>query len=152
MTSATATIRAATVKDVAGLVGSYEWLAAPPGRRPADWTEDTAVAALQRVIHSSRSTVLVAALDGELVGFLTVYLDIESVRFGRRAWIEDLAVHPEHRSRGIGRMLLEGAKQWARKRGASHIELESGEDRIDAHRFYEMEGPSERSKCYSWRL
>ena len=29
-----------------------------------------------------------------VVGFATVYLDIVSVRFGQRAWVEDLAVAP----------------------------------------------------------
>jgi ribosomal protein S18 acetylase RimI-like enzyme len=28
------------------------------------------------------------------------------VRFGQRAWVEDLAVHPDHRSAGHGKALL----------------------------------------------
>jgi hypothetical protein len=37
---------------------------------------------------------LVAVDNVSLVGFATVYLDIVSVRFGQRAWVEDLAVAP----------------------------------------------------------
>ena len=74
----------------------------------------------------------------ELVGACTVNLDILSVRFGQRARVEDLAVHPRHRSRGTGKLLLAAAKVWARERGATH--LESGEARADAHRFYRREG------------
>ena len=29
---------------------------------------------------------------------------------------------------------------WARERGATHLELDSAEARLDAHRFYEREG------------
>ena len=38
--------------------------------------------------------MLVADDDGELVGFAIVYIDIVSVRFGQRAWVEDLTVAP----------------------------------------------------------
>jgi GNAT superfamily N-acetyltransferase len=66
----------------------------------------------------------------------------------RRIWVEDLAVDPERRSLGIGKLLLDAAKDWARTRGAFHLELDSAESRADAHRFYEREGPSWRSICF----
>ncbi len=92
------------------------------------------------------------ATRGGILGFCSVYLDLESVRFGQRAWVEDLAVHPRHRSEGIGRQLLELAKAWAAQRGATHLELDSGLARTDAHRFYEREAPVSRSICYGWAL
>jgi GNAT superfamily N-acetyltransferase len=66
--------------------------------------------------------------------------------------VEDLAVDPERRSRGAGKALLDAAKEWARERGATHLELDSGTARTDAHRFYEREGPSWDGKQYSWVL
>ncbi len=130
----------------------YEWLLAPPGHRPSDWTHERAVAAIRRLLSSDTATLLVARLDGELVGFCTAYEDIESIRFGRRVWVEDLAVHPERRSLGIGKQLLDEAKEWARDRGANRLGLESGEARTDAHRFYEREQPSSRSIAFVWEL
>ena len=96
--------------------------------------------------------MFVASERGEVVGLCTVYLDIESVRFGQRAWVEDLAVAPDARSHGHGKALLDAAKDWARDNGASHLELDSGEARADAHRFYEREGPTWRSICFGWQL
>ena len=93
-----------------------------------------------------------AKLGDELVGLCTAYDDIESVRFGRRVWVEDLAVHPERRSLGIGKRLLDGALDWARARGATHLELDSAETRADAHRFYERAQPSWRSISFGWEL
>ena len=66
-----------------------------------------------------RAAVLVADDNNTIVGFATVYLDIVSVRFGQRAWVEDLAVAPDRRSGGIGKALLDAAKAWARDRGAA---------------------------------
>lgn len=98
------------------------------------------------------AAVFVADAAGEVIGFCTVYLDIPSVRFGQRSWVEDLAVHPERRSAGIGRQLLAAAKDWARERGATHLELDSATSRVAAHRFYKREQPSWRSVCFGWEL
>jgi GNAT superfamily N-acetyltransferase len=148
----TVTIRAATPEDADSVVRAYEWLFDPPGTRPSDWDEKRAAAAFRRVIASDRAIVLVAQIDGELAGICGVYLDIESIRFGQRAWIEDLAVDPRQRSLGIGKVLLDRAKDWARTNGATHLELDSGETRAAAHRFYEREQPSWRSFCFGWQL
>jgi GNAT superfamily N-acetyltransferase len=77
---------------------------------------------------------------------------MESVRYGPRVWVEDLAVDPAQRSAGIGKRLLDEAKRWARGRGAAHLELDSADTRKDAHRFYERERPSWRSVCFGWDL
>jgi GNAT superfamily N-acetyltransferase len=152
MTSSEVQLRPAEPDEAREVVRCYEWLFAPPGRRPANWDERRAEDSIRRLISSSDASVYVATSEGRTVGLFIVYVDIESVRFGRRAWIEDLAVHPDFRSRGIGKRLLDEAKNWGRAHGATHIELESGEGRIDAHRFYERELPASRSKCYRWLL
>jgi GNAT superfamily N-acetyltransferase len=147
-----AIVREAGIEDVSGVVSGYEWLFAPPGSRPADWDPDRAAGAVRRALASDTAIVLVAVLDGEVVGLCTAYDDIESVRFGRRVWVEDLAVHPGRRSLGIGKQLLDEAKRWARGRGATHLELDSAQTRADAHRFYERERPVSRSICFGYKL
>jgi GNAT superfamily N-acetyltransferase len=144
-------IRSATPDEVPALVGAYEWLFSPPGGRPALWDPEAAAERLRGLIAGD-GEVFVADHDGAVVGICTVTLDLESVRFGLRAWVEDLAVHPDHRSAGHGKALLDAAKDWGRERGATHLELDSGEARADAHRFYEREGPSWRSTCFGWEL
>lgn len=134
------------------MVGLYEWLFAPPGAVPRGWDPRRAAVALRHAIASHDSVVLVAEDAGDLVGLCTAYQDIDSVRFGYRAWIEDLAVDPGRRSEGIGKILLDSAKDWARERGATHLELDSGDARLDAHRFYEREGPDWTSRQFAWVL
>jgi GNAT superfamily N-acetyltransferase len=152
MPDAPATIRPAVAGEVEAVVDAYEWLFAPPGSRPPRWDPVRATAALGRAIAAEDATVLVAEHDGALAGICTVYLDLESVRFGARAWVEDLAVDPRRRSLGIGKGLLDAAKDWSRARGATHLELDSAETRADAHRFYERERPSWRSVSFGWEL
>jgi GNAT superfamily N-acetyltransferase len=145
-------IRAAGAGEAERLVATYDWLFAPPGVMPPQWDPGRAAERLREAIDGEQSEVLVADADGAVVGICTVYLDIESVRFGQRAWVEDLAVAAEHRSAGHGKALLDAAKEWARERGATHLELDSGEARADAHRFYEREQPAWRSVCFGWEL
>jgi GNAT superfamily N-acetyltransferase len=145
-------IRSARTDEVERLLDLYEWLFASPGVRPAQWDPRRAAVAMRGAIDSHDSVVLVADDDGELVGICTAYQDIHSVRYGYRAWLEDLAVHPERRSEGIGRALLDAAKDWARERGATHLELDSGDARADAHRFYERERPAWTSRQFAWEL
>ncbi len=133
-------IRAARAGEEAAIVPLYEWLFAPPGSQPAAWDPKRAAVALAQAIESHDACVLVAESGRALVGFCTGYQDLHSVRFGYRVWVEDLAVDPAHRSLGIGKALLDAAKDWARERGATHLELDSAEARTDAHRFYEREG------------
>ena len=145
-------IREARAGDAAALLAAYEWLFEPPGGVPPRWDRERAAARLEGLAGADDATMLVADADGAVVGICSVYLDIESVRFGRRAWVEDLAVHPGHRSAGHGKALLDAAKDWARERGATHLELDSSDARADAHRFYERERPSWRSACFGWEL
>ena len=144
-------VRAATHEDIDALISAYEWLFAPPGSRPDTWDERRAAVALGQAIDSHDAAVLVAADgSGPIVGLITGYLDIHSVRFGYRCWVEDFAVDPERRSEGIGSKLLDGMRGWARERGATHLELDSADARLDAHRFYVREGADPGSRSFRW--
>ncbi len=145
-------VREAVPGEVERVLGMYEWLFAPPGSVPPRWDPERARAAIADAIADQEAAVLVAEHRGDLLGLCTAYLDMNSVRFGPRCWVEDLAVSPGHRSQGAGKALLDAAKDWARERGASHLELDSADVREDAHRFYEREGPSWRSVCFAWEL
>lgn len=145
-------VRAARVDEVDMVVRCYEWLFEPPGTKPPSWDPEVAADRLRVAIDSDAATVLVAVGGDRIRGLCTAYIDLLSVRFGVRCWVEDLAVDPSFRSQGVGRDLLAAARDWARVAGASHLELDSGEARTDAHRFYEREGAAWRSFCFAWLL
>src|SRR5262245_14407547 len=129
-----AKIREAVPAEVERVLGMYEWLFEPPGSVPPAWDPDRAREAIADAIVDAEAAVLVAEQRGELLGLCTAYLELNSVRFGPRCWVEDLVVSPSHRSQGVGKALLGAAKAWARERGATHLELDSADARVDAHR------------------
>jgi GNAT superfamily N-acetyltransferase len=137
----------------AAFVSGLEWLFDPPGSRPPGWDRDRAVEHTAQVLARPGAALFEARSPGdELVGVASVYLDILSVRFGRRASIEDLAVHPGWRSRGVGAALLAIARAWAHDQGADYIFLESGVARTEVHRFYLREGATQAATAFRWTV
>ena len=59
---------------------------------------------------------------------------------GPAALLDELYVRPDLRGRGLGSALLELAFAVARERGCAWFELNTGEDDVDARRFYERHG------------
>jgi 8-oxo-dGTP diphosphatase len=95
--------------------------------------EDLRIAGL-RFRESTALDVLVAVCEGKIVGFLV--LSFVPALTGLRAWLDDMAVDPEHRRRGIGRALVEEAIKWASQRGATHLFLDTSRGNPDAREFY----------------
>jgi GNAT superfamily N-acetyltransferase len=146
------TIRPIASEDVDAVVAACNWLFAPPANVPDLWNPVAARERLAELCDATRSTAFVADLDGEIIGFCTIYLDLDSLRFGQRAWLNDMGVDPQHRSRGVGGRLLQYAKAWAHDLGATQLLLDSSTARTDAHRFYRRERPTFEAMCFGWRL
>ncbi len=133
-------VRPATLADEAPFLDLLEQLFDAPGAPAPGYTRDRGSNGFRWAIEGAHSDVLLA-LDGRLlVGLASVYRDIESIRYGRRTWLQDLVVDRAARSGGVGKALLAAAADWARERGCTHLALSSGGGRTDAHRFYEREG------------
>jgi len=143
-------IRPATSSDEAQFLDLIEQLFDPPGARPPGYTRERGASGFRWAVEQPNADILLA-LDGQvLVGLASVYADIESIRYGRRCWLQDLVVRADRRSGGIGVVLLNAAAGWARARGCTHLELSSGGGRTEAHRFYEREGMSRSFNFQMW--
>jgi len=59
-------------------------------------------------------------------------------------YLAELYVVPERRGRGLGRRLMEAAMDFARSRGATHMELGTSETDVAARALYESLGFSNR--------
>ena len=60
--------------------------------------------------------------------------------WNRFAYVDDLAVNPEFRGRGIGRALLERGIQWARENNYPGVMLETQDDNVPACTLYQSCG------------
>ncbi len=148
MSVAELSIRPAKGADEAAALDLMEELFEPPGVRPEDYTRERARTGFQRYVEDKSGDVLLAEVGGALAGLASVYVDIPSIRFGARCWLEDLVVTSAQRSTGIGRRLLQAATEWARERGCTHLELDSGNARKDAHRFYAGQGMEQQGLVF----
>lgn len=70
----------------------------------------------------------------------------------RKMHVHDLATSSAYRSRGYGSLLLTALKERAREAGCRVIDLDSGVQRFDAHRFYLREKFDIISHHFSHRL
>jgi GNAT superfamily N-acetyltransferase len=133
-------VRPAISSDEAAVLALLEELFEPPGAFPPGYTPERGREGFLWALSEDNADVLLAVEGDRIVGLASVYADIQSIRFGKRCWLQDLVTTREYRSRGVGKRLLDAATDWARERGCTHLELSSGLGRKDAHRFYEREG------------
>jgi len=79
-----------------------------------------------------------ASVDGK-VGAVAGFRIMEMLWCGKILYIDDLVTDRAMRSRGLGKALLAWLKDEARRLGCGELHLDSGLQRLDAHRFYERE-------------
>ena len=103
------------------------------------------------VAPSDQGLLLGAWVDGELVGFATIYWTHSSTRAVDVALMNDLFVSPSHRGTGAGRALIEASAEAARERGCAHLEWYTATDNEVAQRLYERMG-AERSAWLAYEL
>jgi ribosomal protein S18 acetylase RimI-like enzyme len=98
--------------------------------------------ALERIVASPATALLIARDEGQIVGTLT--LALFKIPTGTRAWVEDVVVDQAARGRGIGQALTLEAIRVARASGAKTIDLTSRASREAAGRLYEKMGFQQR--------
>ncbi len=90
--------------------------------------------------EASDSVVLVAELDGEVVGFAQSYPTWSSVSLGPVWVLNDLFVDPAIRGSGAGRALVRETCARATAAGAVRVSLATAWDNMAAQSLYESEG------------
>ncbi len=100
----------------------------------------------------SESVIFLAVREGIGLGFAQLYPSFSSVEM-KRLWIlNDLFVTPSARKRGVGRVLLERARQFALETGATALMLETAVDNLTAQRLYEQLGWKREVEFYTYYL
>ena len=94
------------------------------------------------LIEASEVTVLFAGEGPD--GFAQLRFRPSLYTGALDACLEELYVVPERRGRGLGRALLEAAMDYARQRGAAHIDLGTSEADVAALALYESAGFTNR--------
>ncbi len=103
------------------------------------FSEEQVEANVRRLIGVPTSLILVAEAGDEVVGFIHAS-NHEPVYAPPMKNILGLAVDPEYRKNGLGRMLVEAVEDWARETGAAGIRVNSGANMDSGLRFYKALG------------
>lgn len=89
----------------------------------ASWAADRSRATQDAAIAGSRSYGAYLAGPGEQVAYARVVTD--DVTF---AWLADVVVHPEHRGRGVARMLVSGVVADLAPLGLTRVVLKASDE------------------------
>ncbi len=123
-----------------GSVPEPEWLVrAEPVHRQLRTGLPPDYAARLREIFTAGARMTVAT-EGDVVRGVALWRVVENTYEGRRLYVDDLVSDEAFRSRGIGSTLLRHLEHKARDLDCDVLALDSGTQRVDAHRFYFREG------------
>jgi len=113
-----------------------ERFAVPPGG------EGAYAAFFQAELKRPEVVLLIAEAGSQPVGYAFVRMEPMSLVEIRRAgaWLHDIYVDPEARSGGIGRRLLEAAKEAAGALGSSSLMLSASSQNAAARQLFERAG------------
>ena len=137
----------ADIPRVAPLFDAYRQFYEQPPNLPA------AEAYLTDRLARSQSVIFLAqALTGEAAGFTQLYPSFSSISM-RPLWIlNDLFVVPEYRRLGVGRALLQRAREYAVGSGAAGMALETAVTNTSAQALYESLGWRRDELFYTYEL
>ena len=99
-----------------------------------------AVSILEDLLVSSNCTVLVAKINGLVVGSGFIFYIQVPAHGAPYALLEGIVVDGKHRGHGVGTKLLEESIALAKQKGCYKVIFTSGLDRGEAHEFYEKHG------------
>ena len=138
------------LETITELTNTNQWLEAFPIMKQlrTDLTEETYIELLQDMSKDGYK-LYAMYVENEIVSLAGLSWRINFYN-KRHIFIYDLVTDVSQRSFGYGEKLLQYIHDWANENGAVYVALESGLQRIDAHRFYEDKLNYDKW-CYSFR-
>lgn len=97
-------------------------------------------------------SILLAIIDSRIIGLVSYVLLDRLNQRSMEFWIPDLIVSEEYRDQGIGKLLIQKCESIAQKEKCYRIRLESGNDRADAHKFYDKLDFDQTAMVFEKRL
>jgi len=100
---------------------------------------DQTLANIKSVLATRGHTAFVAIHENKIIGWIGVAeaLQIESAPFCE---IRGLVVDENYRGYGVGKLLIERVRQWAKETGNNTLRLRTNMIRMEAHLFYRHVG------------
>jgi len=97
---------------------------------------------INMILQSKDHTAFVAEYENEIVGWIGAAQAI-MIEVMPHCEINGLVIDENHRGMGIGKLLINNVKQWAKEKGNNKIGLHCNVKRTEAHLFYQHLGFTE---------
>ena len=88
------------------------------------------------VVASKGHDAFVAASENKVIGWIGLAQAIQ-IETSLYCEIRGLVVDEQYRNRGVGKLLVEEAKEWCRENGIKRLRLRCNMIRTEAHLFYQ---------------
>jgi len=95
---------------------------------------------LELMLENERGCVLVAEVEGEVIGMCSGQVTVSTAEGGPALLVEDVVVREEWRGKGVGRLLMESLGNQARDQGIERLQLLADRTNGPALDFYEALG------------
>lgn len=110
----------------------------------------------EQMIEDRNNIILVAQIEKKIVGLCSIKIkssiELPILQPRKISVIDNLCVHESFRGCGIGKKLLNAAKECSKQAGANVMELMVWSFNQEAVKFYEKFGMKERSKVMELEL
>lgn len=106
----------------------------------------------ERMTGNESAIFLVEDESGEALGFVQLYPTFSSIDAHRTWLLSDLFTTPASRGRGVGRLLMNTARDFAVNTGAKGLVLETATDNFTAQGLYESLGWVRDTAYYTYTL
>ncbi|MFD2330285.1 GNAT family N-acetyltransferase [Cohnella sp. GCM10020058] len=119
------------------LIHEQQWIEAYPvmNELRTELDQDAYLALLREM--NAEGYKMLALYDEDRIVALAGIIMLTNFYFGKHVFVYDLVTKASERSKGHGETLLAYVHQYAKDNGCKTVALESGFQRVDAHRFYE---------------
>jgi len=145
-------VQVVDVTDRNGTVVAPVWLerAEPTHRQLRPQLPRDYVATMQRIFEQGGRLAVAVTVD-DVIG-VVVWRSYENTVSGRFLYVDDLVTDEGRRSLGVGHRLLVHCESIATQLDCATVVLDSGVQRVRAHKFYFREGYSIGAYNFSKRL
>ena len=107
---------------------------------------------IKQRLTNKESTIFFVEEDNVCIGIVQLYVTFDSLELSKKIILYDLFVRSEYRKKGIGAMLMDASKDFAKKNGITGIELSTAISNGTAQRLYESLGYERDNEFYNYYL
>ena len=145
------TIRESTHDDIPSLLELLDELGRPKPQKDNELEKFTAL--LKNYMQEDDKKILVAQIDNsKIIGMISMVFLSRLNQNTSEMYVPELIVSQNYHSQGIGKKLLNFSIKLGKEKKCHRIRLESGNQRIESHKFYKHLGFEDSSVFFTKNL